>query len=33
MDAHGASLYDGVRATAADRRAKALEALGIKVNA
>jgi L(+)-tartrate dehydratase beta subunit len=30
MDAHGGSLYDGVRATAADRRAKALAALGVK---
>jgi L(+)-tartrate dehydratase beta subunit len=30
MDAHGASLYDGVAATAADRRAKALAAMGIK---
>jgi L(+)-tartrate dehydratase beta subunit len=30
MDATGASLYDGVRATAAARRAKALEALGVK---
>jgi L(+)-tartrate dehydratase beta subunit len=33
MDAQGASLYDGVRTTAAGRRAKALEALGIKVDA
>jgi L(+)-tartrate dehydratase beta subunit len=31
MDAHGQSLYDGVRATAADRRAKALGAMGVKV--
>jgi L(+)-tartrate dehydratase beta subunit len=30
MDSHGASLYDGIRATAADRRAKVLEALGVK---
>jgi L(+)-tartrate dehydratase beta subunit len=30
MDAHGASLYDGVRATAVDRRAKALAAMGVK---
>ena len=29
MDAHGASLYDGVHATAAARRAKALEMLGV----
>jgi L(+)-tartrate dehydratase beta subunit len=29
MDAHGSSLYDGVRATAVDRRAKALAALGV----
>jgi L(+)-tartrate dehydratase beta subunit len=29
MDAHGASLYDGVRATAADRRAKALASMGV----
>src|ERR687883_21772 len=28
MDSHGASLYDGVRATAAERRAKALAAMG-----
>jgi L(+)-tartrate dehydratase beta subunit len=33
MDAQGGSLYDGVRTTADARRAKALEALGIKVNA
>ena len=30
MDAQGGSLYDGVRATAAQRRAKALEAMGVK---
>jgi L(+)-tartrate dehydratase beta subunit len=30
MDAHGNSLYDGVRATAADRRANALAAMGVK---
>jgi len=30
MDSHGASLYDGVRAHAAARRATALAALGIK---
>ncbi len=30
MDAHGGSLYDGVRDTAAARRAKALAALGVK---
>jgi L(+)-tartrate dehydratase beta subunit len=30
MDAHGESLYDAVRATAAQRRAKALAALGVK---
>jgi L(+)-tartrate dehydratase beta subunit len=30
MDSHGASLYDGVRAHAAGRRAAALAALGIK---
>jgi L(+)-tartrate dehydratase beta subunit len=29
MDAHGKSLYDGVRATAADRRAKALASIGV----
>jgi L(+)-tartrate dehydratase beta subunit len=33
IDAAGGSLYDGVRATAASRRAKALEAMGVKVNA
>jgi L(+)-tartrate dehydratase beta subunit len=30
MDAHGGSLYDGVRATAADRRAEALAAMGVE---
>jgi L(+)-tartrate dehydratase beta subunit len=30
MDAHGGSLYDGVRRTAAERRAEALKALGVK---
>ncbi|HZB92239.1 MAG TPA: fumarate hydratase C-terminal domain-containing protein [Stellaceae bacterium] len=30
MDAHGGSLYDGVRDTAASRRAQALAALGVK---
>jgi L(+)-tartrate dehydratase beta subunit len=30
MDSHGASLYDGVRAHAAGRRAAALAALGVK---
>jgi L(+)-tartrate dehydratase beta subunit len=30
MDSHGASLYDTVRATAQDRRAAALAALGVK---
>ena len=30
MDAQGGSLYDGVRDTAASRRAKALAALGVK---
>jgi L(+)-tartrate dehydratase beta subunit len=30
MDAHGGSLYDAVEATAADRRAKALAAMGVK---
>jgi L(+)-tartrate dehydratase beta subunit len=30
MDAHGASLYDGVRATAADRRSAALARMGFK---
>ena len=29
MDAYGKSLYDGVRATAADRRAKALATMGV----
>ena len=29
MDAYGKSLYDGVRATAADRRAKALASMGV----
>jgi L(+)-tartrate dehydratase beta subunit len=29
MDAHGASLYDGIRATAADRRAAALASMGV----
>jgi L(+)-tartrate dehydratase beta subunit len=33
MDAHGGSLYDGVRDTVADRRAKALAALGVKTPA
>jgi len=31
MDSHGGSLYDGVRQTAADRRAAALAAMGVKV--
>ena len=31
MDSHGGSLYDGVRATAADRRAAALAGMGVKV--
>ncbi|MFQ5995704.1 MAG: fumarate hydratase C-terminal domain-containing protein [Acidiferrobacterales bacterium] len=30
MDAHGGSIYDNVRATAVERRAKALAALGVK---
>jgi L(+)-tartrate dehydratase beta subunit len=30
MDAHGGSLYDGVRKTAADRRAAALASMGVK---
>lgn len=30
IDSHGGSLYDGVNATAAERRAKALAALGVK---
>jgi len=30
MDAHGQSLYDGVRATAADRRTQALAAMGVR---
>jgi L(+)-tartrate dehydratase beta subunit len=30
MDSHGASLYDGVRKTAAERRAAALAAMGVK---
>src|ERR1700730_8797019 len=30
MDSHGGSLYDGVRATAADRRAAALAGMGVK---
>ena len=30
MDSHGQSLYDGVRATAADRRASALASMGVK---
>ena len=29
MDAHGGSLYDGVKKTAADRRAEALAAMGV----
>src|ERR1043166_7831908 len=31
MDSHGHSLYDGVRQTAADRRAAALAGMGVKV--
>ena len=31
MDSHGGSLYDGVRQTAADRRAAALAGMGVKV--
>ncbi|MEQ8228351.1 MAG: fumarate hydratase C-terminal domain-containing protein [Rhodospirillales bacterium] len=30
MDAHGGSLYDGVKKTAEDRRAEALAAMGVK---
>lgn len=30
MDAHGGSIYDNVRATAAERRAKILSSLGVK---
>src|SRR5437868_408866 len=30
MDSHGGSLYDGVRQTAADRRAAALASMGVK---
>jgi L(+)-tartrate dehydratase beta subunit len=30
MDAHGGSLYDGVRKTAADRRAAAVASMGVK---
>jgi L(+)-tartrate dehydratase beta subunit len=30
MDSHGGSLYDGVRATAADRRVAALAGMGVK---
>ncbi len=30
MDSHGGSLYDGVRKTAADRRAAALASMGVK---
>jgi L(+)-tartrate dehydratase beta subunit len=33
MDSHGGSLYDGVRKTAAERRAAALAAMGVKDNA
>jgi L(+)-tartrate dehydratase beta subunit len=33
MDAHGESLYDGVRTIAADRRAKALAGMGIREKA
>jgi len=30
MDSHGGSIYDKVRATAQDRRAAALAAVGVK---
>jgi L(+)-tartrate dehydratase beta subunit len=33
MDSHGGSLYDGIRKTAADRRAAALAGMGVKESA